>query len=77
MSDLIARARTILSALVTWLLVASAVLTTIADDIAPALPAPWSERVTAIVISVLGVVSAAIAIIRRVTPVDSADRGLL
>jgi hypothetical protein len=77
MTEFIARVKVVLSAAVTWLVVASSVVTVFADEIAPIIPAPWSERASAIAVTVLGVLAAAIAIIRRVSPVLPDERGIL
>lgn len=67
----------ILKAAPTYLVLASTVLTVIADELAKILPTPWAERLTALVITVTAALAAAIAIIRRVTPVLPEERGIL
>lgn len=72
-----ARLRVILTAAVTWLLVAQAALVAFADQIGPFLPTPWADRVNAFIVSAIAVVVAVIAVIRRVTPVLPDERGIL
>lgn len=67
----------VLKAAPTWLTAASAVAVTFADEIAPLIPSPWSERVSAAALSVVSVLAAAIVVIRRVSPVPAAERGIL
>ena len=73
----IERAVVVLSAAVTWLVLAAAVITAFAGEIAPLLPTPWSERLSAWTLSAVAIIGAAIAIIRRVTPVAAEERGIL
>lgn len=75
--DLGPRLRVILTAAVTWLLVAQAALVAFADQIGPLLPTPWADRINAFIISAVAVIVAVIAIIRRVTPVLPEERGIL
>ena len=77
LEELWARAQVVLTAAVTWLVIAAAVITIIADELAKVLPAPWSDRISAWAITILGVLGAVITIIRRVTPVRPEERGLL
>lgn len=72
-----ARLRVILTAAVTWLLVAQATLVGFADQLGPFIPTPWADRVNAALISALAVIAAIITIIRRVTPVLPSERGIL
>lgn len=78
MSAFIARVKVVASAAVTWLVAASAVVTIAAEEIAEVVAADDAEKVTRIALRVTAVLGAAVAIIRRSTPVlDKADRGLL
>ena len=67
----------ILKAAPTYLVLASTVLTVIADELAKILPTPWADRITAAVITVTAVFASIVAIIRRVTPVLPEERGIL
>lgn len=49
----------------------------VAEEAAKVLPAPWSDRVTAVCLTVAAAAGAAVAVIRRVTPVVKAQRGIL
>lgn len=71
------RAKVVATALVTWLVVLVAALQVVIDEIAPLLPAPWDQKVTSWLLSAISVVSVAILIIRRVTPVPPEERGIL
>lgn len=71
------RAKVVATALVTWLVVLVAALQVVIDEIAPLLPAPWDQKVTAWLLSAISVVSVAILIIRRVTQVPPEERGIL
>lgn len=77
LEEMWAKAQVVLTAAVTWLVIVAAVITVIADELAKVLPSPWSDRLSAWAITILGVLGAIIAIIRRVTPVEPAERGLL
>jgi hypothetical protein len=76
-ADLITRARVVLTAAVTWLVAASAVVTIFAEEITEVLPDDWQGPFARTVVVVLAVLTAAVNIIRRVTPVLPAQRGLL
>lgn len=78
MKKLLARTRVLLSAAPTWLAGAGVVVGALSEEIAKALPdGPVDDTVTQIGVVVLGAIAAATAIVRRVTPVFGADRGLL
>jgi hypothetical protein len=62
---------------VTWLTAASAVVVILADEIAKVLPGGYQDDVARWALIVGGVLTAAINIIRRVTPVIPEDRGIL
>jgi hypothetical protein len=75
--DITTRIRTVLTALVTWLTVLAAVLSIVVDelaDYADVAPVAWVIRIAGVVLVAAGV---AVNIVRRVTPVIPADRGLL
>lgn len=76
MSDLIRKARTVLTALPTFLAVVALVAPIVAEEAAQVLPAPWSERVTAVALTVAAVAAAVVQVVRRVTPVIDSARGL-
>lgn len=73
----IERAKVIGSSAVTYLTAASAVVVILAEEIAKVLPSGYSDDVGRWAIVVVAVIAAAIAIIRRVTPVIPSDRGIL
>jgi hypothetical protein len=78
MKKLLARTRVLLSAAPTWLAGAGVVVGALSEEIAEALPTgDLSDTVTQIGVAVLGAIAAATAIVRRVTPVFGAARGLL
>lgn len=77
MNTTIARIKVIAQASVTWLLVAMTVVQIVADEIVSVLPAGVAENVGAVTLRVVAVLAAAVAIIRRVSEVTPADRGLL
>lgn len=77
LKQLVDRIVVILKAAPTYLVLASTVLTIIADELAKILPTPWADRLTALVITVTAALAAIVAIIRRVTPVAPAERGIL
>jgi hypothetical protein len=73
----IARIKVLATAAVTWLLVASTIVTIASEEIAAVLPAGTATTVGAVALKVVAVIGAAVAIIRRVTPVLPDQRGLL
>lgn len=78
MQKLLARVRVVLHAAPTYLVALSAVIVIVADELASVLPAGAVTTVGTIAARVVAVLGAAVAIIRRVTPVvDRAQRGLL
>lgn len=72
-----ARLKVILSEVTTYLVAAGAVVGIVADEVGQVLPAGWQDNAVQIGGAVVGVIGAAVAIIRRVTPVLPADRGIL
>lgn len=78
MRDLLKRVHVVLTALPTWLTLAAVVLTTLAGEISTAWPgAAGGETVVEWLIRVAAWLGAAVAIIRRVTPVTKELHGLL
>ncbi|MGE3835765.1 MAG: hypothetical protein AB7H43_13425 [Acidimicrobiia bacterium] len=77
MTKLWARIVVILTAAPTYLTAIAAVLPLIAGDLAEVLPAGAAETVGHVALVVAGWLGAAVAIIRRVTPVAASRRGLL
>jgi len=78
MTKVLDRARVVLSAGVTWMVLAATVLTfavdAIGEEAGDTAAGQWLVMVLGGAITVLGV---AVAIIRRVTPVLPAERGIL
>lgn len=77
MKKLAARIRVILTAAPTWLVFAALTVQIVTEEISKILPAGWAARVVAIGGAVGAIIGAAIAIIRRVSPVLPAERGIL
>jgi hypothetical protein len=75
-TKLLARLRVLATAAPTYLVAVAAILPLIASDLAEVMPGQ-AETITSGVLIVVGWLGAAIAIIRRVTPVAKAERGLL
>lgn len=73
--NLIARAKVVLSTFVTWLVVAAGILTVVAADLTELLGT--DSAVIVALVRVLAWIGAAIAIIRKVTPVLDSATGLL
>lgn len=76
MSKLLARIRVVLTAAPTYLVAASTVVTVLREEIVAAFPGT-AEEIGAVAVPVLATLSAAVAIIRRVTPVIPEERGIL
>lgn len=76
-ADAIARIKVVLTAAVTWLVLASTIVTILSEEIATVLPAGAATDVGAVALKVVAVLGAAVTIIRRVTPVLPDERGLL
>jgi hypothetical protein len=72
----LARTHVVLTALPTYLVAIATVLPLVAADLAEVMPGQ-AETITTAAIVVVGWLGAAVSIIRRVTPVASARRGLL
>lgn len=76
MNKFLARVVVVLKAAPTYLTAIAAVVPLIAGDLAKVMP-DQAEDITAWAIRIAAWLTAAALIIRRVTPVDKADRGLL
>lgn len=77
LTDLAARARTLLGAVVTWLTLLGLVLGIVADELADYATDGTTATVVALIARALAAIGVAIAIVRRVTEVIPEDRGLL
>jgi hypothetical protein len=76
MTNSLARAKVVATATVTRLVAVAVVLPLVADDLAQVMPGQ-AEAITHGALVVAGWIGAAVAIIRRVTPVVDGERGLL
>jgi small neutral amino acid transporter SnatA (MarC family) len=77
-SKFVARAKVIATAAVTYLVLAGAVLAILAEELAKVLPDGPGQVVARVLGIALAAIGAAIAIIRRVTPVlDASEHGIL
>ena len=77
MTNLIARAKVILTAAVTYIVIASTVLTVAAEEIGKVFTDGQAAQVLTIITRILAALAAAVSIIRRVTPVLPDERGIL
>lgn len=77
MSKLIARIKVLLNAAPTYLAAAGVIIAIVADEVGKLAPSGWQDNAVQILGALAGVVAAATAIVRRVTPVAPADRGLI
>lgn len=77
MHELVARARVVLRAAPTYLVALSTIVSIVAEEVAAVLPAGPATTVGVIAVRVVAVLAAAVAIIRRVTPVVDSQHGLL
>jgi len=77
MKNLIARARVILTAAPTYLVAAGAVVSVVSSEVSKVLPSGWQDNALQIGGAIGAIIGAAIAIVRRVTPVLVSERGLL
>lgn len=73
----IARAKVIFTAAPTYLVAASAIVIIVSSEAATVLPAGVATTVGAVALKIVAVLTAAINIIRRVTPVLPSERGIL
>lgn len=64
---------TALPALLAAVVLAAPIL---AEEAAKVLPAPWSDRVTALCLTVAAIAAALVQVVRRLTPVVKSARGL-
>lgn len=71
------RARVVLTAAVTYIMLATGIITTAAATLVPALPEPYGSQVAAGAAAVVTFLTGVVAIIRRVTPVEREERGVL
>lgn len=77
MSKLIARIGVLLRAAPTYLAAAGVIIAIIADEVGKLAPSGWQDNAIQILGVLAGIIAAATAIVRRVTPVAPADRGLI
>lgn len=77
MNALLAKAKVVLTAAVTYIVVASTVLTVAADELGQLFADGQAAGVIRLIVRVLSVLTAAVTIIRRVTPVLPDERGIL
>lgn len=77
MSKTLARLAVLAKAAPTYLLIAATVVTVGSQYLADALPGDTATTVTKVAGVLLGIIGAATTIVRRVTPVLPAQRGLL
>lgn len=75
--DLYRKTLVVLTAAPTYLAGAVMVLTIFREEVVSVLPDAWQADATGVIVSVVGALAAAIAVIRRVTPVLKGERGLL
>lgn len=74
---LIARAKVVATAAVTWINTAAFVVVVVADEIAKLLAPERAEAMARATVRILAVLTATVSIIRRVMPVVPDERGLL
>lgn len=77
MSKLLARIKVLLKAAPTYLAAAGVLVAILADEIGKLAPSGWQDNAVQILGSLAGIIAAATAIVRRVTPVLPKQRGLL
>lgn len=77
MKKVLARLVVLLRAVPTWATIGALAAPIVAEELSQVLPAPWSERVTALGLTVAGALGAIVTIVRRVTPVVESQRGIL
>lgn len=76
-SKFVEQVKVVAGSAVTWMTVASTAVVIVSDELAKVLPAGAAETVGAVSVKVVAVLGAAVAIIRRVSPVLPSARGLL
>lgn len=74
---MIQRIKVLAGAAVTWLTLAATVLTIASEEIGAVLPEGAADDITVWVVRAIAWIGAAVAIIRRVTPVLPEERGVL
>jgi hypothetical protein len=74
--EYLGKARTLFTALPTYLSLAAVVVTTFSEEIAAVLSPSKGEALTRLAVTVLAWLTAAANIVRRVTPVLPSERGL-
>ena len=74
---MIARIKVVSAAAVTWLTAAGIILTIFSEEIGSVLPTGAAEEWAMWVVRIIAWIGAAVAIIRRVTPVLPDERGVL
>lgn len=77
MNDLTAKIKVIAQASVTVLTLVMAVLITVADQIGELVPGSTGENIATWLVRIVAWIAGAVSIIRRVSPVDEAERGIL
>ncbi len=77
MKNLHQRLEVIATAAVTWIVVASTVLTVVAEELGNLFADGQAATVIRVLLRIVAALGAAVTIIRRVTPVLKAERGLL
>lgn len=77
MRNFIDKALVVIKAAPTYLGVLAVVLTALREELVVLLPGSLDETVGGWIAVALGVVAGVIAVIRRVSPVDPVDRGIL
>lgn len=75
--ELVQKVKVFLTALPTYLAVVTAVLTALAQHIVPLLPESVAVQVSAWIVLALGWITAIVTTIRRLTPVEPWERGML
>lgn len=76
MTGFVKRVRVLLRAAPTWLVGAAIVVSSFSEEVGSRFPGS-SDEIAAVAGPVLAGIAAAVAIVRRVTPVVAAERGLL
>ena len=70
-------AKVVLKAAPLWISAALAFVTLVVTDVVPLLPDAWQGNVLSVTGTVIAVLTAALTIVRRVTPVEPDQRGIL
>lgn len=77
MNDIIAKIKVVLTALPTYLAIATLVLTVVAAELVPLLPENLAAQIGGYIVVALAVIAAIVRTISRLTPVPEDQRGLL